>query len=207
MKNNYALYAGAALAVLAMSSCSNNDDFVGTWQTKQPLDISRQIPAAASATSNVTITFGPDTDGKGGEVVYTSEIQGTQSVDENPGVVTGYEVSVSAIASVSGTWSYEPGKDDDLLITFDRNTIKVNVDPAGVIFRQNVVTDAQEPVTDSLTQATAAMWERQVEAAFREELGRYSRLDDVKVKNDNNSGPVLKFEIENPEQELFFIKN
>lgn len=202
MKKNLTLLAGAAFGMLAFVSCSKNDSFVGSWQAVAPTDISSQISGVANASALTSISFGADGASREGKVELTSLIDVTQSVVENPALIAGYEVSVAATATISGTWAYAPGEDDELILTLDPKSLVVNVDPSGVTFRQNMVTGAQEPVTDSLTSVTASLWQYQLTGAMRKEFARYTRLDDVKVKNDS----ILKVEIENPDHEIYFRK-
>lgn len=192
----------ASVLLLACVSCNKSDEFVGTWQMVNPSDITAQIPAAANATSLQTITFEPSENGSG-EVFFSSLIDVTQAVDATPELVSPYEVSVAATATIKGTWTYYGNDRDDLLISFDRNTLNVNVDPSGVTFRQNTLTNQQLPVTDSITTATANLWKQQITSALQKEFTRYQKIDDIKVKN-NNGLKTLKFEIENPEQDLYF---
>lgn len=201
MKKYFALFAGAAFLAVAMSSCSKNDEFVGSWQSVSPVDITRQLPEAANGTSLVSVTFGPNT-GQGGDFEMSSLVEATQGIVENPGYVAGYEVSVAATATISGKWMYEPGEDDDLIINFDQNSFKVDVDKDGVTFRQNQIDGVQEPVTDSLTTVTVNLWKQQISSAMRKEFNRYTRINDVKVKDSS----TLKFEIDNPEQTFVFRK-
>lgn len=185
-----------AIGMIAMSSCEKKDTFVGTWQAMQPTDIASDVPGASTATTLNSLTFEKD-----GTFMISSVISATQPVVTNPDMVSGYEVSVAATASISGTWQYAPHEDDDLLIAFDQSSLKVNVDPDGVTFRQNLVSEAQEPITDSLTNVTAQMWQHQLTSAMIKEYNRYVRLDDVKSKD----GKTLKVEIEHPDQDLYFM--
>lgn len=200
MRKNSVLLAGIGLAVLSMASCSKNEKFIGSWESTNPLDITKEIPSASTASATISVTFGPNAEGKGGDFILSSLISASQPVVTNPDIVSGYETDVAATATIKGTWNYEGDSDDDLIVTFDKSTFKVDVDPAGVTFRQNQITDAQEPVTDSLTNATAMMWKQQISRAMEREFARFSRLDDVKSKD----GSTMKLEIENPEQDLYF---
>lgn len=204
MKKNFTLLAGAGLVILAMVSCTKRDEFVGSWQALNPTDISSQLPASANATSLMSVTFGPNTDGQGGDVFISSIISATQSLDETPGVVSPYEVSVAATATINGKWAYESDDDYDLILVLDQNSLNVNVDKDGVTFRENDLTGNQVPASDSLTVATANLWKGQIISAMRKDLSRYNRIDDVDVKNSKSLGKILKFEIDNPDQVLTF---
>jgi len=187
------LYAPAvAMLAACLSSCGNGDNFIGSWTASAPVSLQADIPAASSATSLISLDFSK---GDSGNRVYLSSlVNATQPVtfDSIASVDAPYEVSVSAVASVSGTWSRSG--DDDLLLAFDLSSLKVEVDPAGVMFTQNMITGANQPAVDSLTARTAAIWRSQIERAVRSSLIRYSKLEDVEVDRDRTT---LQFEIKN----------
>lgn len=200
MKNSYIIAACAALSATILSGCSKKAEFIGTWQSIAPTDITTLLPSAARGSATTTLTFTLDDTGKGGDVEATSLIEASQGVESGVAISEGYEVSVAATSTVKGKWIYAPDEDDDILVTFTPNTLIVNVDPDGVTFRQNVITEAQQPVTDSLATATATIWQNEIASAMQKEYGRLSRIDDIKVKDKT----TLKFEVENPEQDLYF---
>ena len=202
MKKIQSILLCAAAGMLALSSCSKTSEFVGSWQAMEPTDISSQLPSAAYGSMSNSVTFGPDTINGAGEFVLTSLIDITQPVVENPGIDAAYEVSVAATASINGTWTYAKGEDDELIVTLDPTSLSVNIDNNGVTFRQNVVTEAEQPVTDSLTNVTVNLWKEQLAPVAKKEFYRYQRLDDVKLKDKT----TLKLEVENPEQDLYFRK-
>lgn len=202
MIKKYSLIIGLGLIIGAsgLASCSKTSDFLGVWTSTTPEDITTSVPAASSATSLVSISFVEGT-GKndGGSVALTSIINVNQPVTGSPmSMNQPYEVNVAATASLGGTWIYEEGSDDDLLLSLDLSTLKVNVDNNGVTFTQNMLTGAQQPQIDSLTTVTAELWKNQLTQAMTKEFSRFKKLDDVKV----HKGQVLTFEIQNPELTL-----
>lgn len=202
MIKKYSLIIGLGLIIGAsgLASCSKTTDFLGVWTSTTPEDITASVPAASSATSLVSISFVEGTGNKdGGSVALTSIINVNQPVSGSPiSMNQPYEVNVAATASLGGTWIYEEGSDDDLLLSLDLSTLKVNVDNNGVSFTQNMLTGAQQPQIDSLTTVTAELWKNQLTQAMTKEFSRFKKLDDVKV----HKGQVLTFEIQNPELTL-----
>lgn len=198
MIKKYSLIIGLGLIIGAgaLASCTKKADFLGVWTATTPEDITASVPAASSATSLVSISFVEDTNKKdGGSVALTSIINVNQPVTGSPmSMNQPYEVNVAATASLGGTWIYENGSDDDLLLSLDLNTLKVNVDNNGVTFTQNMLTGAQQPQIDSLTTVTAELWKNQLIQAMTKEFGRFQKLDDVEV----HKGQILTFEIQNP---------
>lgn len=197
MLKKYTLLLGLVAGLATLSSCSKNNDFVGVWTSTTPEDITAVVPAASSATSMMSISFVEDANKKdGGSVALSTIINVNQPVNNGAvGLDAPYEVNVAATASLGGTWIFEEDSDDDLILSLDLNTLKVNVDKNGVTFTQNMLTGAQQPQIDSLTSVTAEVWKNQLTQALTKEFSRYRKLDDVKV----HKGQVLTFEIENPE--------
>lgn len=185
-----------------VASCSRDDKFIGTWTSVSPENITDQVPAAATASSLPTIQFIQGAEqGKGGPVALSTIIDVTQPVNPAPGDMSqAYEVNVAATSSITGRWSYEDGDDRRLLLSFDLSSLKVNVDRNGVTFTQNMLTGAQQPQLDSLTDATADLWRMQLTAAMKAQLSRYTELDDVTVSRDN----ILSFTIHSPEYKMHF---
>ncbi len=198
MKSIY-LFAAclAAGAAATLTSCENKSAFIGSWTAASPSPIGAEIPAASSATSLLSVDFQKNpSDGNSGPVYFTSIIEATQPVTaqatEDLSTVSPYEVSVSATAAINGTWHFKDADKDDLLITFDMSSLSVDVDPSGVAFSENMLTGAQQPMVDSLTNATAARWKSQIEAAVKTNLARFTELEDIEV---SGNGSALSFEI------------
>jgi len=199
MSNKHSLIIGIGLIIGAgcVVSCSKKTDFTGVWTATTPEDITASVPAASSATSLISVSFVEDgAKEDGGSVALSSIINVNQPVSGGSlSIDSPYEVNVAATASLGGTWIYEDGSDDDILLSLDLSTLKVNVDKNGVSFTQNMLTGAQQPQIDSLTAVTAEIWKNQLTHAMTKEFSRFRKLDDVKV----HKGQVLTFEVENPD--------
>ncbi|MDO4320382.1 MAG: hypothetical protein Q4C34_07375 [Bacteroidales bacterium] len=199
MKKIATILTGSAIAlagIMTVASCGHDTKFIGSWTATTPTSIAPELPAASTATSLMSIDFlaGPDTN-KGGGIYMSSLIEATQPVKTDTAgmpVDAAYEVSVSATASVGGTWTYKDGDDDELILAFDMSTLKIEVDPRGVVFSENMLTGAQQPAVDSLTARTAEVWKRQIRSAMTSTLNRFGELDDVKVSHD---GTTMTFEV------------
>lgn len=201
MRHKYLVLASAVALAAASVSCSKSNDFIGTWTSDVPDNIVADVPAATRATSTVTISFMEQPGSKdSGPVALTSVIDASQPVSaiDSLGVAQPYEANIAATANLGGTWMRED--DDDLILNFDLNTLQVNVDNNSVTFSQNILTNAQQPVIDSMTNATAAQWKAQLATAVKKQFARYRKLDDVELRKDGS----LRFEIENPEAKVTF---
>ena len=162
-------------AIVLSTSCSRMQDYAGAWQGL-PVRL-EGVSGASDASSVVTIDFAPsDSKNGSGDV--------SQAVESGSPVVAdqAYQVDVAATASISGRYVPEDDAyDDDLLLSLDASTLKVNIDPAGVTFSQNVLTGLQQPALDSLTAQTVEAWRVRVTSAIREEFSKYQKIEDVKV--------------------------
>ena len=77
------------------------------------------------------------------------------------------------------------GSDDDIIITLDPSSFIVNIDPAGVVFDNNVVTGMESSALDSLTAACADRWRVLLAGPMREVFYSYGRMDDIKIHHND----------------------
>ena len=205
--STYMASAAIVLGATVLTGCSDSPKFIGSWTSLAPDDITDELPAAATATSLMSLQFNESAENeRGGSVVMSSILEITQPVQGSASAVDqAYEVSVAATTSVAGTWTYKDNDKDDLLLTFDMSSLDVKVDRNGVSFTQNMLTEQQQPQIDSLTEVTANLWKRQIATAMRKNLKNFTVLDDVKVNRDN----ILSFEIEvnNHDKDIHMRKN
>lgn len=161
-----------------MSSCSGSDQLPGLWQgTPERLNT---IPSAAYATSAMSLDFGPRTDKHSGNVIVSTVIDVTQSVDGlSQTILEPFEATVTATAQISGRYTWKD--DDELLLALDGSTMTVSVDPAGVTFSENILTGTERPVLDSLTTATVNRWKAEITGAASEQFARFAAIDDVSI--------------------------
>lgn len=177
------LFAASLLTGLAFSACDSRPDIAGTW-TGTPSRIDG-ITAAAEANATMSLSFSnADRQNKNGDIFISAIISATQPVSpEHQSVDIPYEVSVTSTAVISGHWSFEPGDDDDILITLDPSTLKVDVDPDGVTFSSDILTGVQQPTVDSLSVATAAAWKKSINHAMQQKFYDFQKISDIKVHN------------------------
>lgn len=168
-------------AIMIVSSCSRTERFAGLWAgTPSRL---YNVEGASDATSTVTIDFAPSTDVRqGGSVVLSATVEVSQAVTGSTlSPQMPYQANVAATASIQGRYMAEGDDDNDLILHLDAPTLKVNVDPAGVTFSDDILTGLERPVLDSLTRATADSWRVILTSVMRDELYKYQKIDDIKV--------------------------
>ena len=110
---------------------------------------------------------------------------------------TPYEVHFVATASVDGRWAYDVDDDDDLLLSFDYSTIKIDVDKNKLSFAPDVDSTVRQQMVDFYSSA----WSKELSRVFRDDLSKYSVLDDIEV---SDNGKMMSFEIQSPEVKLRF---
>lgn len=179
-------------AITAISSCSKTDYVAGLWQGNPEHIVS--IPSASDATSTITIDFAPRSDKKGqGQVDLNAVIEVQQAVvGPVSEMQSPYQANITATAYISGYYAPEQGEDDDFILSLDASTLKVNVDPSGVVFVNDIATNTERPVLDSLTTATADQWRVILTKVIRDEFYKFSRIEDVKVHH----GDMMSMEID-----------
>lgn len=170
-------------ALMTLSSCSSHPDIIGTW-TGNPTRIN-DISAACDASATMSISFNANDDNaESGDVTISAIIDANQPVESSESVIDqAYEVSVAATAVITGKWTYEKDDDEDVIISLDPSTLRVNVDPHGVTFSNDILTGAQQPMLDSLSSATAEAWQKSITKAMTDEFNKLQHISDIKVNN------------------------
>lgn len=179
MKKTF-LALAAAVAVFGLSSCGSRPDVAGSWAGEAELP----IEGASTAYTRVVYDFNAD-----GSAVANYSIEFAKALPQSTQIVTPYQASVSAMATINGTWQWVAGEDDELSLAFDPSTLAVNVDPQALEMRANVITDEQAPELDTLRPQIASLYQADIEQAIRAQASSII-LDDVKA-----DGKQLNFEI------------
>ena len=173
-----------ATFILLATACDKHPDILGTW-TATPTRINN-ISAAADAMSTMSIsfTYSPEGQTDHGQVIISSLIDANQPVSPtDPAVDEAYEVSVAATAVISGDWTYEDHDDDDILLFLNPATLQINVDPSGVTFSNNILTQRQQPEIDSLSAVTAQLWKASIAKAMKQQFSGVQKISDIKIRN------------------------
>lgn len=164
----------AVMGMLAFASCSNEQPFIGNWKANNPENVILNPNSAATAVASTSIEFKKGAKSSDGDVVLSTayEISLTDSI--------GSPIKVAGNCSADGKWELDVDDDDDLLMTYDYDTMKIDI--AG----------------DS---ATVARVRPEVERIFRDNLNLYSVVEDVEV---NKEKTTLSMEIGNPDKKVYF---
>lgn len=172
-----------SIGTAMLSSCSDYEDIAGTWSGNS--EVLPNVPDVADASSTITMVFTPDSTGSGrsGEVLMTALVNANQGVAQTNDIVSPYEVSVAATATIKGSYTFEEDEDDDVLIVFDPTSFKIDIDPDGVSYSQNLLDGAQQPMMDSLTTVTINSWRNILGPAVKNQFNSYQKISDIKVNN------------------------
>lgn len=185
--NRYLKFSAPAIIVgfLTLTSCDKKADVAGTWTgTSIRLE---NVEDAADADATLTFVFTNNEGSEknnGGYVGISALIDVNQAVENsNVTIDQAYEVSVAATATISGTWTYEQGDDDDIVIALNPQSLQVIVDPHSVTFSNNILTGAQQPTVDSLSTSTVEHWKSILTKSMSQEFYQFQKISDIKIKN------------------------
>lgn len=197
MKILSTIFGLCALCVsMAMTSCSNNAEFIGSWKANSVANV---MPRQSSATvsSLTAIDFSENQEKTDGMVVLTNAYDIVETVALDSASTSTAEMHITAQASAEGSWTYDVDDKDDLLLSFDLSSVSVTVDPKDIAFVPDVTGDLRTQIVANAVE----VWKRELTRSFREELSRYSVVDDVEVSKD---GGVMNLEIHSPEAKVHF---
>lgn len=172
----------ALISATALVSCDKTQNLEGSW-TSAPQQLHNVGGAFTASTIDVLNFTNADDSHKNGTILISSMISAQQTVSGIPDLIEPYQETVAATATISGTWAYRDGEDDDIDMVLDFGSLEVKVDPSGVAFSQNFITGREQPQLDSLTASTAARWQQSIYQAVKPYYGKYMRFDDVKIHN------------------------
>lgn len=177
MKKIFAL-AAAALALLAFSSCDNRPNPAGEWTGT----FTEKVPGVQD-TEEMTLIFD-----KAGNVQANYDITLVEDLNGNDSIVSPFQARIMASVSQSGTWQYVDGEDDEILVTFDKNSLKVDIAPDKVEYRVDELNGQMDSQLQALTPKFIAKYTQTLTDQFAKQTTLL--LDDVKVTKN-----MLKVEI------------
>lgn len=177
-------------AAASFSSCSKPKDVAGAWEAA-PERVS--VPGTADVSSTVTLDFAPSAnDVRTGQVNISSVISLQQMASTQAATLEQpWEVTVAATATANGTYTFENGEDDEILIAIDPASVSINVDPAGVTFVNNPLTGVESSYLDSLTNVVANQYKAMLTAPITNQFSQFRKIDDIEIHN----GTMMSAEI------------
>lgn len=170
--------ATAFAALLAFSSCDNRPNPSGVWTGT----FTEKLPGVQD-TEEVTLTFDQT-----GAVQANYDITLVEDLNGNDSIVSPFQARIMTSVSQSGDWQYVDGEDDEILLKFDKNSLKVDISPDKVEYRVDGLTGEMDSQLEALTPKFIAKYTQFITDQFSKDATIL--LDDVKVSKN-----MLKVEI------------
>lgn len=194
MKIKFLHLALTVTFIAGLASCDEKaklaDNVTGTWSTEQ---IELYNNAHGQAFGNDIFVFEKSAkDSHGGTVSIASTLSLTRAADALTPLDQPFSISIAATSSINGSW--EAVDNDDIVIHFNTGSLAVTVDPDAVALVANPLSEMTQSEIDSIRPQTAAMYQMELTNAMRNHYSKYTKLDDVKLKDN---GSTLKFEVGN----------
>ena len=190
----------SSVAAIAMSGCAKDAPFIGDWETA-PVAIEQGIPPTSTGTAATSIAFMHGDDNTGGKVTLSQDYDIRQHVGYGSGMT--FEVHVAGTATVDGAWTYDVDDDDDLLLTFNPATMKLDIDTNEVVCNEASENEAVKAACDTLKAQGLPMWKMTMEDLLRRQMSHFSVVEDVELAKDKNT---LSIDLENPDRKLVLTR-
>lgn len=192
-----------AAAAFTLAACSPEKEIAGEWIADTPDDLTEILPGSKSATSLMNLSFMVNKEKTGGIVAIADKLNISKEVTGDSIAGMNYTVEMSGSATVSGTWTHDTDDKDELLITFHYPTIEINIKKEATTINPSLEGKYTPSQIDSIKTTAIAGYMDMLYRNFRNGLARFTVMDDIRV---TDNGKKLKFEVERPEQELYFTK-
>lgn len=196
--------AAALFTVLLSGGCSEDAVFAGRWRSVTPVSITQEIDGASNATSLLTIDFAEAGDRRGGKVEMTGDVDIAWM--EAGDVYSGgkpYRLQVRAKATCNGTWIYDMDDHDEILLSLNVNDMKVDLDPADLVFPAYYANSVPAEKLDSVKLSAADNMRHEVSRVMSAEFLGFSVIEDMETDKDRK---VLSFETRSPERDYHFVR-
>lgn len=174
-----------------LSSCNEKarlaDEITGSWSGQAERVDTPSAPSTTTVTRMMTFTPGLNTS-TGGELTATALFSVESGTELQAAGTQPIAVTVNGTATITGHW--EAIDDDEVVVTFDSNTLKVDVDPTDVVLEYDITTEASHSVTDSIAPGIAAAVTKSMGTILTHHVFNFAKIDDIKV-----TGNIMSCEI------------
>lgn len=182
MKKFLQLIPAVALMVMACSCDSKSklaNDINGTWASS-PDHMADNNGSSASIIRIIEFNKLPDK--AGGTLVMSGLVSVSSGVPQSDEIDMPISYSASGVATITGEWNVID--DDEISIFLDGTTLKVDVDPQGVVLDYNVLSGTSEPDTTAIKPALAAMVKKVITNGVQTQFFNAKKIDDIKIKDN-----------------------
>ena len=189
----YEVFTTFLAAAAILSSCNEKsrlaDNITGSWSSQSERIETPGLPTTTTVTRMMTFTPGLNTS-TGGEVQATALFSVESGTKVQAAGTQPIAVTVNGTATITGQW--EAVDDDEIAISFDSRTLKVNIDPTDVVLDYDIATETAHSVTDSIAPDIAATVSRSMTAVMPQHVFNFTKIDDIKVTGNLMSCEIGK---------------
>jgi len=177
------------LAGVGMVACDGSkrlaSNLVGSWNGVPERIADNEV---ASATFLPTFDFSRSGNTKSGTLKLNALVNISTPISSTAVIATPFSMSASATSSITGQW--EVVSDDDVVIRWDNESLKVIIDPDAVVLTSNNLEGTVTSSIDSLKPAIVRNLQAQITQALKAKILGIHKLDDVKIKNG-----IMEYEV------------
>ncbi|MDE5572184.1 MAG: hypothetical protein K2H32_06995 [Muribaculaceae bacterium] len=193
MKKILQLLPVVALMLMA-SACDSHSklakDINGTWAST-PERLTDNIGNSSSIIRILEFDKLPEKNG--GTLIMSGLISVNSAVPQGDAVDSPISYTASGVATISGEWTVQD--DDEITIYLDPSTMKIDVDPEGVVLDYNVLTASSAPDTTAIKPALASMVKKAISTGVETKFFNAKKIDDIKIKDNIMSCEIDDYDI------------
>ncbi len=180
----------AAGALIAQTSCDSAsklaEDIDGSWSSA-PEMLANTPDGLITGVDNFVFSKTASTSGT---LMIATMISVNRELPLDNESTEPVSLTASAKATVQGTWT--AADDDEIQLVIDPASIKIEIDPEGIVAVPTLITEVDAPTTDSIPPALAAALKKEILKVITAKYVGLNQMDDVEIKDGR-----MKYEIEN----------
>jgi len=182
-----------ATSVALITSCNEKarlaDAVNGSWSGQAERVETPNSHLTTTVTRTLTFSSDPDSS-TGGTFDATALFSVESGTQLQAATIQPIAVTINGTATISGHW--EAIDDDELAISFDNKTLKLDIDPDDVILEYDIATQTSQPINGITKPDIAATVKRSMTTVMNHSVFNFGKIDDIKIK-----GSLLSCEIDN----------
>ncbi|MDE6352090.1 MAG: hypothetical protein K2K88_02965, partial [Muribaculaceae bacterium] len=129
----------------------------------------------------------------GGTLTMSGLISVNSTVPQGDGIESPISYTASGVATIQGEWTVDD--DDEIKIFLDGTTMKIDVDPDGVVLDYNVLTGTSTPDTTAIKPVLAGMVKKAISTGVETKFFNAKKIDDIKIKDNIMSCEIDDYDI------------
>lgn len=172
-----------ASSMSIFTSCNEKsrlaDNITGSW-TGQAERV--EVPDSKTTTT-VTRSFiftTDDTSSTGGDISATALFSVESGTQLEAAGTQPIAVTVNGSATITGHW--EAIDDDEVMVSFDPNSLKIDINPNEVVLEYNIATEESSPIEEATSTQVAQAVTKSIKPLLQQRVFNYSKIKDIKIK-------------------------